>query len=258
MKVLPVVLAAALFAPVALADAPSAELLHKLAAHQQRLDALQEQAEVVMSTRIEELNGDGEVVSTWESVMKSRKVAGEEKRDLVKAVKNGQDVTEERRKQMAEESGRGPGSNHVQMAKSPFSTSEQPRYVFDVVGPVDGNAALLKIAFEPKNETPDTGIGHAVVNTQTGEVTRLEFSPAELPTFVSKSDVSIEYGKQTSAGLAPSEMKFFGEGGFLFLKKRARGTVELDYSLASAANPAAATAAPADGAAAPAAVSPKG
>jgi hypothetical protein len=67
----------------------------------------------------------------------------------------------------------------------------------------------------------------AWVDSIAGEVLTIRFSPTKKPRFVDDIDIAIHFDSKTSLGRAPSKVTFEASGGFLFIKKRYRGTATI-------------------------------
>lgn len=189
------------------------------------------------ATRAEELDKKGKVESVTESVERVTLRGGKPEREILRYVRDGKDDTASEKKKRAGVKAGPPGKERsIKIgAKSPFEASEQPKHRFTLVGPDAADPSRLTIRFEPKGKpSPETSIGEAVVDPETGAILRLRFRPSDNPKFVDRMDVQMEYGAETPEGPALSRVSIEGAGGILFIKKRMKMTVTLsDYEFAA-------------------------
>ena len=189
------------------------------------------------ATRAEELDKKGKVESVTESVERVTRRGGETEREVIRFVRDGKDATEREKKRRAEEKAKPPRKKRsIKIgAKSPFEATEQPKHRFTLVGADPADPNRVTIRFEPKGKpSPETSLGEAVVDTETGAIVRLRFRPSDNPKFVDRMEVQMEYGAATPEGPALSRLCIEGAGGILFVKKRMKMTMTLsDYAFAA-------------------------
>lgn len=178
--------------------------------------------------RSEKLDGDGKVTSWFEVVTKVTHPGGKEVKEVVKATKDGADVTAKTKEKYAEkakEKKKGDGFE----AKSPFEPGEQGKYRFTLKGPAAGDASKLLIQFAPKGKaSTELLVGHGLVDPAKGEVLKITARPSEYPSMVSEG--SFEWDTPPLAfGPATTRFAFRGEGGILFIKQRFRGTTRCQH-----------------------------
>ncbi len=209
-----------------LAAAPNAALVERLTAHADRLEALTKNASMTMTVRGEELDGDGKPKSTFERVTRQTVKEGQSSQELLKAVEDGRDVTEERRREQAEkgkkkEEGDQKGRKSVSIgAALPFGKKEVEKYEYALLAPSQANPGLVRIAFKPRGaKSGELMIGDALVDPEKGELVRLSMRPSKNPRFVDHLVIELEFGAITPAGRALSRLDARGDGGFLLIHK---------------------------------------
>ncbi len=210
----------------AFAEPPPAELLQKLAAHQARLEALGKRMEVTMQARSEELDKAGKAVGVEETVVRFYVQDGKDVSELVRAVKDGKDVTAERRREERKKK-KGEGTFSFSDA---FAADQQKRFRFELKGAVPGAPGQVRVAFAPLEPSQQLLEGEALVDEAAGEVIAVKAHPSELPMLADRADVAVDYGAKTDAGRTLSRIVIQGEGGILFLRKRVRATITLSYA----------------------------
>lgn len=212
-------------------------VLAKVSEREARMAKILENSSHTTATRAEELDKKGKVESVTESLERVTLRAGKPERQILKYVRDGKDDTANEKKKRAGAKAGPPGKERSMKigAKSPFDASEQGKHRFTLVGPDAADPSRVTIRFEPKGKpSPETSVGEAVVDPETGAIVRLRFRPAENPTFVDHMDVQMEYGATTREGPALSRVTIEGAGGILFVKKRMKMTVTLsDYEFAA-------------------------
>lgn len=223
-------LAAEPTAPAAEGD-PLPALLQRLAETSKARKERGDNRTVVLTTVAEELNQEGQVELRSERVI--RRVIREGKvaqAELVRAVKNGQDETEQRRKQLRQEDrDAGEKSGSYRLKALPFDEDQQPHYTYELRGPVQGAPHQLRVAFKPRQPATERLVGEAVVDTQGGDLVRLQVQPSKLPPFASRADFVLEFNHATPTGQDLSRMAMSGEGGMLFIRKRVRAVTTFTY-----------------------------
>ncbi len=186
----------------------------------------------------EELNNEGEVQS-WElqrlAVFKNRD--GEVESRILSAQKNGEDVTEERRKNP--DSGNPMAgapedeeSDFSSFQKSPFDPEEQADVSYRRTGKsrwIDGERSY-EYSFEHLHEKDRKTFGSAWLGDNSGAPKLVAISMDPLPTFVHHLEAKLYYSFDTEEGWYMKKMTFEGRGGFLFIRKNIRSTITFsDY-----------------------------
>jgi hypothetical protein len=218
-----------------------ASLLEGLAKHTDVLKPVYDRG-FTRTTRIEELDKSGRPESVIETVERVTRNDGREERQLLRAVRDGKDVTEELRQKRAERaaSGKSGGQQEVSFsAQSPFRRSEQPKYRFSLAGRDPGNPGRVRIAFEPKGQPSEAVVqGEAVVDAAAAVPVLIRFRPSVYPKHVQKMNMELQYGVSSELGPLLSAISVDAEGGLLFIKKRYRTKSTFsDYSAGSGSAP---------------------
>jgi len=213
---------------------PTPELMKKLADADARLLRLYKEGAVTMTSRVEELDKAGTVQHTQTVALRLTVKDGAQQVEVLSAARDGQDITaDERKEQEAKQAGQESKGkmNQRQQLTLPFAAASQPSYVFQLLGPDGNNPAFQRIGFGPRGKkSKDVWVGEAVVDPQAGEVKWLKQRPSELPAFVDRIDMVLEFGAATSQGSAVSTVHMEGEGGLPFFKKRFRSVITFkDY-----------------------------
>jgi outer membrane lipoprotein-sorting protein len=219
-----VILVCTLFGAPSSAEAPSADLMQRLAAHAQASKDASANGAVTVKIKSEELNKDGTVKSTDVRTMRVSRKGGETKTELLSSQKDGVDSTEASRKQMLERESK-PNDERKGEVKivSPFAESEQPNHTFTVVGADAENPKYVRISLAPKEKRgPTIWYGDATVDPERGELVRLSIRPSENPRFVSSMSVDMRFDFMSPKGRLVSWVKGQGAGGFLMFQKRMR------------------------------------
>jgi hypothetical protein len=226
----------ALAALLVLLAEPSPDLLQKLAAADARLLRLYKEGAVTMTSRVEELDKEGKAQHTQTVTLRLTVQDGAQRAEVVSASRDGQDVTADERKAQAERQAKAEQDPKGKMGQRqqltlPFAADAQPSYAFQVLGPDANNPALQRIAFAPRGKkSKELWVGEAVVDPAAGEVKWLKQRPSELPAFVERIDMVLEFNAATPVGPAISKVHMEGEGGLPFFKKRFRSVITFkDY-----------------------------
>ena len=220
----------AVLMPLVLSATPVApELMERLAAHDQRMQEVEARTAVVVSSEVEEMDKDYQAVGKFASTVRVQVVDGRRHARVLRASKDGKDVTdEEQQKAAKKETERGKEGKGSKL-ESPFGASERGKYAFDNLGPEPGSS-LWRIAYGPKDEpSTEVWIGEALVDPLAGELRSLFGRLSKLPTMVDSMSMQISYDATFEGTRMPSKITFAGEGGFLLVKKRVRGTTVLSY-----------------------------
>ncbi|MFW6291648.1 MAG: hypothetical protein ACOC7V_04900 [Spirochaetota bacterium] len=187
-----------------------------------------------MEIRFDQYNGRDKLVTTEESVIDIWvDEDGQVQSRIVRATKDGDDVTEERRENPrsgAPPFGGGPGDEEEEddggafsgLERSPFDPLEQTNVRIVDVGPtaiVDGVAAQ---PFEYEHETGPDSItrGTAWLSVGTGEPIRLHATIEPLPSFVRDFALRQHFDRDREGRLVVRELEFDGVGRILFLERR--------------------------------------
>lgn len=208
-------------------NAVPAELLARLAESDRRLEPFTKKGSCESRTVWEELDRHGAVKSRSEFHSKVRYDGGEMSTEVIRAVRDGEDVTAEERAKRAKEKAKkkeSSGKKQVRLSfESPFAPSKQSLYRFRILGPEPSAPDRVRISYEPAGEkTVELSIGEAVVDTKAGRLIRLSGHPSRFPWFVDRMQVTLVYEEPTPLGSMLSKMEGEGEGGFLFIRKRMR------------------------------------
>ncbi len=209
----------AIFASVrALGADPSPELMNRLAEHDARIRRANQEGIYTTTTLAEELDGDGKVAHTQTTVIQVSHRDGKREQVLVKAEKDGADISTEQRKKMKQ----GAGAP----VATPFASTEQPKYHFSVVGPDSADASLLRIHFEPTGgqKSDKLFIGDALVDLTSGELISVSGRPSENPSHINRLEMRLEFNGESPLGRVLGKLTMRGDGGFLFIKKHFRAT----------------------------------
>jgi len=215
---------------------PSPDLMKKLADNDARLLRLYKEGAVTMTSRVEELDKGGKVQHTQTVSMRLLVKDGAQRAEVLSAARDGQDVTADERKEQAarqakaDEDPKGKMGQRQQLTL-PFAAEAQPGYTFQLLGPDANNPAFQRVSFSPRGKkSKDLWVGEAVVDPQSGEVRWLKQRPSELPAFVDRIDMVLDFSAATPDGAAVSTVQMEGEGGLPLFKKRFRSVVTFkDY-----------------------------
>lgn len=207
---------------LALAAAPDAALLDRIAERTKALEAFTKDAQLTVKVASDELDSDGKSEKHSELVFRVSRKDGKPTRELVTATEDGKDVTDEKRKELDEakqKNGNGNGNGKGQA--SPFHPEQRAKYAFSLLPPSDKAPGLVRIAFQPAGERSDElMLGDAAIDPQTGDVVRMSMRPSKNPRFVDYLSIELEFEAQTPAGRAISKLSARGAGGIAFIKKR--------------------------------------
>jgi hypothetical protein len=210
------------------------ELLKKLADRDARLTRLYKEGAVTMTSRVEELDKAGKPQHTQVVVLRLTQKDGKPHAEVLQASRDGQDVTQDERKQQAEKEARAeedPKKSQRMTMTLAFDAAVQPQYRFQLLGPDANDPSLARIGFGPRGK-PDKDVwaGEAVVDPSSGELKWMKQRPSDLPAFVDRMEMVLEFGAPTSEGPAVSTFRMEGQGGLPFFKKRFRVTTTFsDY-----------------------------
>lgn len=205
---------------LALATAPDAALLDRIAERTKALETFTKDAQLTLKVASDELDSDGKSEKHSELVFHVTRKDGKPSRELVSATEDGQDVTEEKRRELDEakpKKGNGNGKGQA----SPFHPEQRAKYAFSLLPPSDKAPGLVRIAFQPAGERSDElMLGDATVDPETGDIVHMSMRPSKNPRFVDYLTMELEFDAQTPAGRALSKLSARGAGGIAFIKKR--------------------------------------
>ncbi len=206
-------------------EAPSAELLKRLAAQEAVSRQLFEAASLQVTSVTEELGSDWKPTSTRSRRFKLIRADGVTKTEVLSGTKDGVDDTEAVRAKVAEQE-KTPKASEIDLGlPSPFQSDMQSQYTFVVLGPDPNDASLTRIGFSPKGKkSPKIAYGDASIDEAAGETVRLSIRPSENPRFVDSLSLELRYEHKNTRGRLLSFLRGQGSGGILFFKKRMRNT----------------------------------
>jgi len=229
-----------LLSAAALAAEPSPELMKRLADWADRTDPSAVATAVTLGTVSHERGTDGSLRHTDESVM--RMTQGPDGRpisEVISARRDGKDATEEARKQAearaksqkaSEKEGRG-----LRGAPTPFTSADQPKYVFELLPPFPDDPAMLHLGFRPRQPGKRLFAGDAKVDPEKGAAVWMQQRSSELPPFVDEFSMELDFRAPSAHGPLLSAMRMKGMGGLPLFKKRFDVEIRFsDYQLASA------------------------
>jgi len=187
-----------------------------------------------MEIQFDQYNGRGKLVATEESEIDIWVDSnGDINSRIIRATKDGDDVTEERREnprsgappfggRPGSEEEDGDGGAFAGLQRSPFDPAEQPNVRIVEVGlPVVVDGARVQ-AFEYEHETGAESVtrGTAWLAAETGEPVRLDATVEPLPSFVREFALRQRFDRDDEGRWIVRELEFDGVGRFLFLERR--------------------------------------
>lgn len=198
---------------------------------------------MTMQFELLDKNGEADMVntSTYKIYLDEN---GEVQSELVRMINDGEDVTEkekakaeakeeekEKENDDAKEQGEDSEEGNVgfSMAESPFHPENQGKIQLkplDQEKTVDGQVCRGFDYSLPLEE--NTRIGTAWLNVETGAPVLHEFSTDPLPPRVKEMKNIVRYHYTPAGDFYTTEAMFEGVGGFLFIKKRFRGTMTFE------------------------------
>jgi hypothetical protein len=212
--------------PVQAEDAaPPADLMPKLAAASIRFESLITKSSFTVTGHMESVDGDGAVSDTKDAVVRLRTdEPNPPNLEIVRYTEDGKDKTDEARKKTADKAKEKKKRSPDDQVHMPFLASQQPLYTFRL-GEADArDPNRVRVFFTPKHTAKNLFNGSAWVDARTGDVLTMGVAPSETSTFVDYLRVTLEFGETTAKGPSISKVSFEGGGGFLFFKKRFRGS----------------------------------
>jgi hypothetical protein len=225
-----VAVSATVVAP-ARAEAPSADLLARLAVHARAFEDMKTKASYALEGKIERLDGDGKVDGVKEGKARVEADGKNAHFIVIKYLEDGEDKTDEARKKVHDaESKKDDDDKDIRM---PFLAGEQRRYVFDLAETDKADPSRVRITFVPKEPDDDTIEGSAWVDSKSAHVLSAGFKLSKPGTFIDYIHVTMRFDAATPIGPAVSALSFDGKGGILFIRKRFRGSATFsDYRIA--------------------------
>ena len=211
--ILRTLLLAVLLAP---ATASDPTLVERIAEREVRVAVLHESCSFTTTRRDESLDATGKVLSWTETEERHDHRDGVISRKVVRHVVDGKDRTSAKAREKPQEL----------ESVEPFSAAASGDYRFETL-PADPETGWARIAFKPKRK----GVKHAAhgtvaVDPVTGAIRTMSYEPDDPGTLVQKMKVSMEYETPSPEGPTLSRVRVVAAGGFLFVKKRMRVTVE--------------------------------
>ena len=211
-----------------------------------------------VSQKIQELEKDGRVKSETDvDVAFSLDGAGKIKTDVVKASKDGKDITAEQRKKAdeaakkqakedakkaAKKDAAGESDEHshsFSLEDTPFNPERQNDVRVTETASretLDGTrCACFEFSYPEKRPAgakgkPATIKGTAWIEESSGRPVKLEYTSDPLPKHVKSMSTTLRYGADTNDSWVLKEMIFEARGGFLFIAKTIRGDISFgDY-----------------------------
>jgi hypothetical protein len=205
-------------------------LLSKLAVTSARFESMLVKASFTAAGRTDTIDGDGNVSERREGTFRFIAAGARHEVEVLRYTENGEDKTAEARKRVLESEKEPPDPDDA--LHLPFLASEQPKYKF-WLGETDARAPTrVRIHFRARKPARTLFNGSAWVDTESGDVLTMGAAQSKTPLFVDYFSGTLEFGEHTRLGFAVSRATFEGGGGFLFFRKRFRGSVVLSsYSI---------------------------
>ncbi len=201
---------------------PPAELMARLAAHNDGMEKLVDRYTLVIDASSSEDDSDGKPLHKLHSVSRQVSVNGKPRTKVISATRDGKDNLEQAQKEATKEDEKD--DRHP----SPFISTEQPKYRFTELGPTP--EGLLRIVFSPKSgPSSDFLEGEAVVDPQAGELVKMRCRLSKNPAFVDKLEMTMSFDASVDGKRAISAMTIDGAGGFLFYQRRGSAVLGFSY-----------------------------
>ncbi len=198
-----------------LTQAPSAELLAKLAAHDERMRAVTERGSFHLTAQVDELDDRGAVTKKLRTEYEISHPGGVRTETVVSHLENGVDRTSQFTAERAKR------KESATKAPSPFAASAQKDYQFVELPAHKDFPGWLHVGFSPKGDKrPDLLIGDAYVDPEAGELRRMSCRPSKMPLFVDAMSIDLQYDGAGPTGRTLSRMELRGSGGFAFVRRR--------------------------------------
>jgi hypothetical protein len=216
------------------AEAPSPELMARLAQYASHFETLRTQASYRVKGRYETLDGDGKADSVKAMEARLDPDGDTPALDVISYTEDGEDKTAQAQADARERRAKRKSDPNRKRVRMPLLAEQQPRYVFDQVQVDAQDPNRVRIAFTPKERGPETIEGSAWVDARTGTLISAGFKLSKTPTFVDYVHVTVQFGEPTQLGPAVSTVSIDGQGGLLFFRKRFHLSATLwDYRLAA-------------------------
>jgi hypothetical protein len=236
---LPVALAAAAAAVssprAASAEAPTPEIMARLAAYAERLDSMRTHASYRFEGELSTFDRHGRPDSRKEMKGRIDADGSTARMTVLSYLEDGEDKTRDAQERTAQNQNQNQNQKRKRdkpKIRLPILADEQPRYVFDRVGTDPADPTRVKISFSPRVPGADTIEGTAWVDARTGSLLSAGFKLSKPSMFVEYVHFQVEFDESTTLGPAVSEVRVEGQGGFLFFHKRFEGTAKVyGYSI---------------------------
>lgn len=198
-------------------------LLGRLAADAAALRSNDDAPDRTCVERQEELDGDGNVTHWTERTVRTRRRGGEEVKETLRSVVDGREVPPGAADEPPAEGAACGGA-----VTSPFAAAEQGKYTFALKGPAPDDPSKWLVHFAPKGPpSPKLAIGHALVDPVAGAALKFTLRVSKYPSLV--RDMTFEIGvRRGPRGPFTERVAYRAEGGFLFWRKRVRGSVRCE------------------------------
>jgi hypothetical protein len=214
------------------ADAPSADLMARLAEYAAHFETVRTQASYRVKGRYETLDGDGKAESVKAMEARLDPDGDTPALNVISYSEDGQDKTAQAQADARERRAKRKNDPNRKRVRMPLLAQEQPRYVFDQVQVDAQDPSRVRIAFTPKERGAETIEGSAWVDARTGTLISAGFKLSKTPTFVDYVHITVQFGELTKLGPAVSTVSVDGQGGLLFFRKRFHLSATLwDYQL---------------------------
>jgi hypothetical protein len=166
--------------------------------------------------------------------------SGEVRVDIVKAIKNGKDITEEKQKRVQQRLRKKDLTRGISEwalgldGSSPFDPSLQNRIRYQRIELGGGPESTPCIAFRFIREMEFTAplVGIAWLSEASGHPLEVRYTPTPPPGHVKEMEISMKYGLTPQDAWRPTDLVIDAFGKFLFFSKRLRSTIKItDYWL---------------------------
>jgi hypothetical protein len=179
-----------------------------------------------LESRTEEMDSKGKLLNLHESWIRfSRGNDGQIKAEIIKALKNGEDITESQKQLSAEQdkdSNKKDSFNLNLWEDYPFKANYQPaiKSLSNSELIQEKSCQVYEYSFRKPNKT--TYRGTAWLETETGIPVKLSYTCAPLPQFVSRLETTVIFDSPQEGVLYPVEIQTDGAGSFLLIKRNFR------------------------------------
>lgn len=196
----------------------------------------------LMKMHMQEVDKHGKVkdIDKYHEVWSTLRLGedGEVEYEMVKAIENGEDVTQEEKAKEEEEAGGESeeaeededSESHSMEGYNPFDPENQERISLESVGKRDVVNGRNTVVYEFTERTEDdvTIIGKAWLEEHTGVPVRVEYTPDPLPKRVKHMVTTMEYEHIRPDSLIVKHMFVEVTGGILFFKKHFHMNMDFD------------------------------